>query len=82
MLVQPQMGNARLYRGIKIGWPHLQDPVHPRNIERDSAPQCHDMTLQAGTRTEGNDRYLMTRTDLDDLAHLFGRLRESDCIRR
>jgi hypothetical protein len=39
------------------------------------------MAFQAGSGAKGNNRYLMSRTQLDDIADLLGRLREGDSIR-
>ena len=40
------------------------------------------MAFQAGSGAKGNNRYLMSRTQLDDIADLLSRLREGDGIRR
>src|ERR1700680_1159155 len=39
------------------------------------------MAFQAGASTKRDNRYLVSRTDLDDLAHLLGRVHECDGVR-
>jgi hypothetical protein len=77
--------NDCLHSSIEIARADLQDPVHRREIEAHSAPQRHDMALQAGAASKGNHRYFMMRTNLDDLAHLLGstaRRRRRQAVRR
>jgi hypothetical protein len=40
------------------------------------------MAFQAGASTKRDNRYLVSRTELDDLAHLLGRLHERDVCHR
>jgi hypothetical protein len=82
MLVELLVGNARFYCCIKIADADLQDPVHLREIDTHPAPERHDIAFQAGASAKRDNRYLVPRTELDDLAHLLDRLREGDSVRR
>jgi hypothetical protein len=82
MLVELLVGNARLDGGIEIAGTDLENPVHLRDIDTNPAPQRHDITFHAGASAKRNNRYLVSRTELDDLAHLLTRLREGDGWRR
>ena len=72
------MGNARFHRRIKIAYSNLQDLVHARHIDADTAPQRHDIAFQAGPSAKRDQRHLVVRADLDDFAHFFSRSRKGD----
>ena len=82
MLVELPAGHAGLDGCIEVANADPQDLVHPRDIDTDAAPQRRDMTFQAGATAKRDNRYFVSCAYLDDLAHLSGRLREGDSVRR
>ena len=82
MLVELFVGNAGLHRCIEIARADLQNPVHPRDVDAHPALQRHDMAFQASATAKRDNRHLVSRADLDDLAYLMGRLSEGDGVRR
>ncbi|CAM3523403.1 hypothetical protein PANO111632_20785 [Paracoccus nototheniae] len=80
--VQRLARDAGLDAGLHVGGPHLQHPVHARQVQRDAAPAGQRMPLQRSTGAPGDDRHRMLRTGAQDGRHLFGAIRPDHRIGR
>ena len=82
IFVQLLPRHARLHAAVQILGVDLQHLVHLGDVDGDAAVERRHMALQRGTGAEGNDRHLVLGAGLDDLLHLFRRMRVDHGVRR
>jgi hypothetical protein len=75
------MGNTGLDGSVQVARVDLNDPVHSREIDTDTAAQGEDMTFQPGASAKRNNRDFVLGTNFYDLADVRDRLGEGDRIR-
>jgi hypothetical protein len=75
------VGNASLHRCIKIARTNPQDLVHSREVDSHTALQGYDMAFQTSATPKRDNRNLVARAQLDDLAHFLGGFCECHRVR-
>ncbi|MNZ80778.1 hypothetical protein D3C78_994240 [compost metagenome] len=74
--------HARLHRHVKIFGIHLNDAIHPAEIDADSAVGRIDLPFKRRPRSEGNDRNLVLGASLHHGLHIIGAFGKNHAIRR
>ena len=79
-ILQVQRNHTGLDHHTQILDIHVEDPIHFRQDDGDTAPNGDASPAQVRTRSPGDDGNLVIMGEFDDLRHLFRRCGKNDAV--